>query len=233
MAGPITQEQAVPDWPGMTGPQAAAGATSSAGNQHHYPESLRPAGGTAQSRAYGSAPVAGRQDSTDWPPPALSCPSPPTIAAMSVVLVTAGASLTGPACRGSLPLGEPATILPSENIDGGSGFFCCGLNLLFGDFHESFRKSWVLQALASVLTFTSSGLRDIKDIGRSPRGRRGPRTGRAANPSLAEDSSTSRHDDHREAGLPSKRDRHAERQSMITAHDDHNRPGRSTLVGDR
>ena len=52
-------------------------------------------------------------------------------------------------------------------------------------------------------------------------------------PSLAKDSITSRHNDHREAGLPSKRDRHTERQSMVTTHDDHNRPGRSTLVGDR
>ncbi len=48
--------------------------------------------------------------------------------------------------------------------------------------------------------------------------------------SVAEDSVTSRHNDHREAGLPSKRDRHTEHQSMVTTHDDHNRPGRSTLV---
>ena len=70
-------------------------------------------------------------------------------------------------------------------------------------------------------------------IGRSPRGRRGPRAGWAANPSLAKDSITSRHNDHREAGLPGKRDRHTERQSMVATHGDHNRPGRSTLVGDR
>jgi hypothetical protein len=70
-------------------------------------------------------------------------------------------------------------------------------------------------------------------IGRSPRGRRGPRAGSAANPSLAKDSITSRHNEHREAGLPGKRDRHTERQSMITTHGDHNRPGRSALVGDR
>src|SRR5271169_3410768 len=50
---------------------------------------------------------------------------------------------------------------------------------------------------------------------------------------LAKDSITSRHNDHREAGLASKRDRHTERQSTVTTHDDHNRPGRSTLVGDR
>ncbi len=44
---------------------------------------------------------------------------------------------------------------------------------------------------------------------------------------------TSRHNDHREAGLPGKRDRHTERQSMVATHGDHNRPGRSALVGDR
>ena len=54
-----------------------------------------------------------------------------------------------------------------------------------------------------------------------------------ASRSLAQDSITSRHNDHREAGLPGKRDRHTERQSMVTTHDDHHRPGRSTLVGDR
>jgi len=43
----------------------------------------------------------------------------------------------------------------------------------------------------------------------------------------------SRHNDHREAGLPGKRERHTERQSMVTTHDDHNRPGRSALMGDR
>ena len=43
----------------------------------------------------------------------------------------------------------------------------------------------------------------------------------------------SRHNDHREAGLPGKGDRHTERQPTVTTHDDHNRPGRSTLAGDR
>ena len=52
-------------------------------------------------------------------------------------------------------------------------------------------------------------------------------------PSLAKDSITSRHNDHREAGLPGKRDRHTECQSTVATHHDHNRPGRSTLVGDR
>jgi hypothetical protein len=36
-----------------------------------------------------------------------------------------------------LPLGEPVMALPAENPDAGSSF-CCGLNLLFGDFQESF-----------------------------------------------------------------------------------------------
>jgi hypothetical protein len=31
----------------------------------------------------------------------------------------------------------PVAILPPENLDAGSGFFCCGLDLLFCDFHES------------------------------------------------------------------------------------------------
>jgi hypothetical protein len=75
--------------------------------------------------------------------------------------------------------------------------------------------------------------RETPGIGRSQRGRSGPRADRAANRSLAKDSITSRHNDHREAGLPSKRDRHTERQSMVTTHNDYNRPGRSTLVGDR
>ena len=57
---------------------------------------------------------------------------------MSMALVTAGAWLTGPAVAWYLPLGGAATALPAENLDAGSGFFCCGLNLLFGDFQESF-----------------------------------------------------------------------------------------------
>jgi hypothetical protein len=57
---------------------------------------------------------------------------------MSMVLVTTGAWLTGPAVPWYPPLGEPVTALPAENLDAGSGFFCCGLDLLFGDFQESF-----------------------------------------------------------------------------------------------
>jgi hypothetical protein len=45
---------------------------------------------------------------------------------------------TGPAVPWYPPLGEPVTALPAENLDAGSGFSCCGLNLLFGDFRESF-----------------------------------------------------------------------------------------------